>query len=80
MADVILLEMEEDIRFAAKIISKKYGIDLGIYADYSNYKKYMQEGDIVLSSDIVECEKHNFCYIKKPYTAHQLLELIGGVK
>lgn len=77
MADIILLEIEEDIRLAAHIVAKRRGIDLKVYADYSDYKKNMQKDDTVCSSDIAECEKHNCCYIKKPYTAHQLLELIS---
>lgn len=80
MADIILLEIEEDIRLAAKIVAKRRGIDLEVYADYSDYQKNMQKDDIVCSSNMVECKKHNFYYIKKPYTAHQLLEFIGRVR
>ena len=80
MADIILLEIEEDIRLAAHIAAKMRGIVLKVYADYSDYKKNMQKDDIVCSSNIVECKKHNCCYIKKPYTAHQLLELISIVR
>lgn len=40
MADIILLEIEEDIRLAAQIVAKRRGIDLKVYADYSDYKKY----------------------------------------
>ena len=32
MADIILLEIEEDIRLAAQIIAKRRGIDLKVYA------------------------------------------------
>ena len=42
MADIILLEIEEDIRLAAKIVAKRRGIDLEVYADYSDYQKNMQ--------------------------------------
>lgn len=80
MADIILLEVEEDIRLAAQIIARRHGIDLKVYADYSDYQKNMQKDDIVCSSNMVECEEHNFCCVKKPYTAHQLLELIGRVR
>lgn len=80
MADIILLEIEEDIRLAAQIVAKRHGIDLKVYADYSDYQKNMQKDDIVCSSNMVECKEHNLCCIKKPYTAHQLLELIGRVR
>ncbi len=80
MADIILLEIEEDIRLAAQIVAKRRGIDLKVYADYSDYKKNMQKDDTVYSSNIVECKEHNCCCIKKPYTAHQLLEIISIVR
>lgn len=80
MADIILLEIEEDIRLAAQIVAKRRGIDLKVYADYSDYKNNMQKYNIVCSSNMAECKEHNFCYIKKPYTAHELLELIGRVR
>lgn len=59
MADIILLEIEEDIRLAAQIVAKRRGIDLKVYADYSDYKKNMQKDDTVCSSNIVECKEHN---------------------
>ena len=80
MADIILLEIEEDIRLAAQIVAKRRGIDLKVYADYSDYKKNMQKDDTVCSSNIVESKEHKCCYIKKPYTAHQLLEIISIVR
>ncbi len=80
MADLVLLEIEEDIRLAAKLIAKKRGIYLKVYADYESYKKEIRQDDIVCSSNIVECKENNFYYIEKPYTAHQLLELIGRVR
>lgn len=80
MDELVLLEIEEDIRLAAKIVARKHGINLRVYADYSRYAKEEQECDIICSSDMVECMQHKFYYIKKPYTAHQLLELIRKVR
>lgn len=80
MSGIILLEIEEDIRLAAHIVAKRRGIILQVYAGYDDYKNNMAKGDIVCSSNMEESKKYNFCYIKKPYTAHQLLELIDRVR
>lgn len=77
MSNIVLLEIEEDIRLAAQIVAKNRGIVLKVYADYADYKKNISEDDKVCSSNMAESKQHNFHYIKKPYTAHQLLELIS---
>ena len=77
MSNIVLLEIEEDLRLAAQIVAKNRGIFLKVYADYADYKNHTAEDDKVCSSDESESRQHNFHYIKKPYTAHQLLELIS---
>ena len=38
MSNIVLLEIEEDIRLAAQIVAKNRGIVLKVYADYADYK------------------------------------------
>lgn len=76
MGNIILLEQEEDIRMAAVIVARNRDIILKAYKDYSAYKDNMHSDDIVISSDIDESKKYNLIYIKKPYTAGELMELI----
>lgn len=80
MANIILLEKEEDIRLAAEIVAKRRNIVLKGYADYSEYKKSVKQDDIVFTSSELENKEYGYNYIKKPYTAHDLLLLIDKVK
>ena len=43
MSNIVLLEIEEDIRLAAQIVAKNRGIVLKVYADYADYKKIYQK-------------------------------------
>ncbi len=80
MADIILLEIEEDIRLAASIVASRRNIIIDVYADYNTYKPYTKDTHVVISSNQEESRKYNYNYIKKPYTAHELLALISKVK
>lgn len=77
MGNIILLEQEEDIRLAAVIVARNRNIILRAYKDYSEYKDSMTDGDTVCSSNEDECRQHNFIYIKKPYTANELMQVIN---
>ena len=37
----------------------------------------MEKDDTVCSSNVVECKEHNFIYVKKPYTASELMQVIN---
>lgn len=80
MGNIILLELEEDIRLAAVIVARNRNITLKAYKDYKEYEKDIRKDDVVYSSNKQESDEHNFFYIKKPYTAHELLQLINGDK
>lgn len=77
MGNIILLEQEEDIRLAAVIVARNRNIVLRAYKDYSEYKDSMADNDTVCSSNEDECRQHNFIYIKKPYTADELMQVIN---
>lgn len=77
MGNIVLLEQEEDIRLAAVIVARNRNIILKVYQDYNEYKNHMEKDDTVCSSNEVECKEHNFIYIKKPYTASELMQVIN---
>lgn len=76
MGNIILLEQEEDIRLAAIIVARNRHITLKAYKDYDEYKNNKLADDAVFSSNKSECEQYNFTYIKKPYTASELMQII----
>ncbi len=80
MAEIILLEIEEDIRLAAQILAKRRNIIIDVYADYQNYERYKKDSHKVCSSSKEECSKYGFHYIQKPYTADELLSLLDKVR
>lgn len=77
MGNIVLLEQEEDVRLAAVIVARNRNIILKVYQDYNEYKNYMEKDDTVCSSNEIECRQYNFIYIKKPYTADELMQVIG---
>ena len=78
---IVLLEYEEEVRLASKIIAKMNGINIDVYSDYDTYSIYRQENDFIISSDIQDCEKYQLCFLSKPYTSVELLsKLSEGIK
>lgn len=73
---IVLLEYEEDLRLAGKIYLKNNGIEVNYYIDYEDYSKNKLDSDTVITSSEKESKKYGFYYLEKPYTAHELMDLV----
>ncbi len=87
---IVLLEDDEVIRLATRIVAKKQGIKLCVYKDYNEYLKDRQSDDIIyvamdktkntavnfLQDELLSDAKNTIYYIEKPYTASELLNML----
>lgn len=81
--NIILLDYEDIIRLSVEYLLKKRNVSIFTYENHNEYilKHNSQHNEsshdnVVISSNLEECKKYGYVYIKKPFTAEELFNLI----
>ncbi len=75
---VLLIESEEDVMIGAKEVFEIHGVSCDILSNINDIPTNtdVKIYDIIISSDIKHIGRYNHLrYIKKPYTAQELLNI-----
>lgn len=73
---VILLEYEEDIRLAAKIIARNNGFIIKTFAGWADYADYACDEDIIISSCRENGGNIPLIALEKPYDTEELISAL----
>ena len=79
--EVILLDYEDIIRLSVEYLLKKRNVPIKTFENHKDYMEHYgnnsdRNNKIIISSDISESKSYGYVYLKKPYTAEELFNLI----